>query len=86
MEDKLENSLQNKEGKTKMEMGREKSDGYRTQNRDLTKDVSDVLHKNVGESIKKLKDQSSRIPSTQDSTAKLTGRAEVERRLLRCLT
>lgn len=52
------------------------------QNRDLTEELGDALHGNIGESIKKLMDQSSRILSIQGSTAKLTGRTEVERRLL----
>lgn len=56
-----------------------------TRNRDLTKDLSDALHGNIGESIKKPMDRSSRILPIEDSTAKLTGRAEVERRLLSCL-
>lgn len=55
------------------------------QNRDLTEDLGDALHGNIGESIKKPMDQSSRILSIQDNTAKLTGRTEVERRFLSCV-
>lgn len=45
-----------------------------TQNKDLTKELSDVLHGNIGESVKKLMDQNSRIFYTENNIAKLRGR------------